>query len=213
MKTKLFAPIVAGCLAAACTLFVPGLRAQGPQGFNIGGGQGFGNSTGVIAIKNISINTPNTPQYTTIGGEEKRSQIQKWLEVEVEFSSTAPVTPEVAFKYYILVAGSLLVGEVTHVDVPAGQSLFSVMYVTPRTLATYLKGQPLNNATVQNIDVQVIRPGVAQPLSEKMLKQGPAFYNTLQQIPGLVLNKDQTPFAFLYWDRYEAIKKPRAAGL
>ncbi len=106
----------------------------------------------------------------------------------------------------------MLTGEVTHVDVPAGQSLFSVMYVAPRTLATYLKGQPLNNATVQNIAVQILRPGITQPLAEKQLKPGQPFYTTLQQIPGLVLNKSQTPFASLYWDRYEAIKNARPTG-
>ena len=28
----------------------------------------------------------------------------------------------------------------------------------------------------------------------------------LPQVTGMVLNKTQTPFAPLYWDRYEAIK-------
>ena len=64
----------------------------------------------------------------------------------------------------------------------------------------------------QNIAVQIVRPGVSQPLAEKQLKPGPPFYTTLQQVPGLVLNKSQTPFAFLYWDRYEAIKSRANSG-
>jgi hypothetical protein len=72
-----------------------------------------------------------------------------------------------------------------------------------------LRGQPLTNNAVQNIDVQIVRPGLNTPLAEKMLRPGPAFYQTLQQVPGLVRNKSETPFAPLYWDRYEAIKTSR----
>ena len=43
-----------------------------------------------------------------------------------------------------------------------------------------------------------------------MLHDGPPFYNTLQQIPGFVLTKAQTPYAPLYWDRYEQIKPASA---
>lgn len=206
MNKKLFAPLALVWLITL-TLLAPNLRAQG-----FGTGQGYGGGTGVFTVKNINVGTPNTPQYTTLAGEEKRYDIKKWLEIEVEFSSSAPVTPEVTLKYYVLLGGTLLTGEVTHVDVPAGQSLFSVMYIAPRTLATMLKGAPLSNATVQNIAVQIVKPGVSQPLAEKQLKGGPPFYTTLQQVPGLVLNKSQTPFAFLYWDRYEVIKNNRPTG-
>jgi len=34
----------------------------------------------------------------------------------------------------------------------------------------------------------------------------PQWFATLPQISGFVLNKDQTPFAPLYWDRYPQIK-------
>ena len=38
--------------------------------------------------------------------------------------------------------------------------------------------------------------------------QQPSGTATLQQVPGLLLNKNETPFAPLYWDRYEQIKPP-----
>ncbi len=37
------------------------------------------------------------------------------------------------------------------------------------------------------------------------------WWQNLQQVTGKVLNKNQTPFAPLIWDRYEQIKAPGAA--
>ncbi len=197
MKNK----FVSLLLAALCAVpSVPSLHAQYGAG---GGGAPLG--PGSMAIKAINVSTPTTPEFQTVSQVEKRYTLGKWLEVEVEFASVVPAK-EVTFRYNILLANTLLTGEVTHVDILPGQSLFSVMYVAPRALETLLRGQPLTSTTVQNIDVQILRPGVTAPLSERMLRQGPAFYNSMQQVPGMVLNKSQTPFAFLYWDRYEPIK-------
>ena len=91
-------------------------------------------------------------------------------------------------------------------DVPAGRILFTIAFIAPKTIATLLRGQPLTPASIQNIDVQILRPGISQPLANKMLRDGPAFYTTMQQVPGFVLNKSQTPFAPLWYDRYETVK-------
>ena len=115
--------------------------------------------------------------------------------------------------YSVLIAGTMLVGDQTLVDVPAGRNLFTIAFVAPKTIATLLRGQPLTSASIQNIDVQILRPGISQPLANKMLKDGPAFYTTMQQVPGFVLNKSQTPYAPLWYDRYETVKETtRRAG-
>ena len=200
MKKLLFTFLAAVSLFALAPV---GLLAQGQRPLP----GSFGPlAPGSYTIKAINPNLPKTPEYQTNTGEQKRYTLGTWLEIEVEFASAVPVTPELQFKYYVVIGNQLLVGTVTHVHVPAGQSLFSVMYVAPRTLTTLLKGQAITAATLQNVDVQILKPGVAAPLAEKMLKPGPAFYNTMQQVNGLVLNKAETPFAPLYWDRYEAIK-------
>ena len=49
------------------------------------------------------------------------------------------------------------------------------MYVAPRTLTTLLRGSPLTPTSVQNIAVQILRPGVAQPIAFKQLNGNPAF--------------------------------------
>ena len=208
MKKSLLAGLA---LTALSLLPSHPLRAQTGGANNLlTGGQGVG-VNGVIAIKNITVTTPLTPQFTTTNGDDqlKRYTPAKWLEVEVEFSTSAP-TREADFKFNIEIGNTLLVGDQTVVDMPAGQSLFTSMYVAPRTLTTLLRGAPLTPTTIQNIAIQVLRPGVTQPIAFKMLKDAPPFYNTMQQVSGFVLPKAQTPFAFLYWDRYEQVK-PAAA--
>jgi hypothetical protein len=45
---------------------------------------------------------------------------------------------------------------------------------------------------------------------ELSLTRSPAqWFATIPQISGFVLNKNETPFAPLYWDRYEQIKTAR----
>ena len=162
---------------------------------------------GDFLIKKVAPAVIRTPEYT-FNGDPRRFTQSQWLEVEVEFSARPEITPELTLRYYILFAGTLLTGEVTHVNIPAGQSLFSVMYVPPRNLARFLRGAPLTANSIENIAVQIVRPGVAQALAEFVLKPNPRgpWWTTLQQTPGFVLNKAETPFAPLYWDRYEAIK-------
>ena len=200
--------LLAGLALAAFSLAFPAPVLHAQANNLLVGGSGTG-VNGVFAIKNITVTTPLTPQFQTINGDDqlKRYTPAKWLEVEAEFSSSAPAR-EVTFRFNILMGNTLLTGEQTLVDVPAGPSLFTVMYVAPRTLTTLLKGAPLTPTAVQNIAIQIIRPGVSQPIAFKELNGVQRFFETMQQVPGFVLPKSETPFAFLYWDRYEAVKPP-----
>lgn len=164
-----------------------------------------------FAIKAIAPAVVRTPEFSYTGADQRRSQTGQWLVVETEFAARPEITPEVTVKYYILFNGSLLTGEVTHVNVPAGNSLFSAMYVSPRSLARFLKGATLSNTAIENIAVVITKPGVSAPLAEYVLRPNPKgqWWTTLQQVPGFVLNKNETPFAPLYWDRYEAIKSSK----
>ena len=194
-------------LALAGLLLIPGL-ARAQNSTSLIPSTGPGASNGQFVIKTISVSTPKTPEFSTVGGETqaKRYTLGVWLEVEVEFSATAP-TPEVAFHFDFAINGKLLTGDQTVQDVQPGQSLFTSVYVAPRTLTTLLKGQPVTVNTVQNARVQILRPGVAAPLAVKFQKEGGGnFFAQAQQIPGFVLSKSQTPFANLWWDRYETVK-------
>ncbi len=146
-----------------------------------------------------------TPDYTITGGPQKRSKVGQWLEVEVEFETKPEDIDDLTFKYTIMVEKKLLDGEVTHVNIPKGRDHFSVMYVAPRSLERLTGGKPLSPASIENVWVVVSKQG--QVLDQASFK--PAAVPNLPHLPGLVLNKMETPFAPLFFDRYEAIKTAR----
>jgi hypothetical protein len=160
-------------------------------------------------ITKIAPNFISSPQFTYTGAEQYQSdQRLRWLEVEVTFSAAPEFTDELTAKYFILFNGKLLTGEVTHVAIPAGRDNRSVMYVTPKSLERLMLGRTMTNNALQNIAVQLSQQGALK--AELSLNRAPQlWYATMPQIAGLVLNKNETPFAPLYWDRYCQIKTAR----
>jgi hypothetical protein len=159
-------------------------------------------------ITKITKNLISTPQFTYTGAEQFQSdQRNRWLEVEVEFAAAPEFTDELTFRYYILFNGKLLTGEVTHTNIPAGRANRSVMYVSPRTLARFSDNRSITANMFQNIAIQIVQQGaVRDELS--LVRAAAQWFASMPQVSGFVLNKNETPFASLYWDRYEQIKAP-----
>ncbi|MBA3963765.1 MAG: hypothetical protein H0X40_17950 [Chthoniobacterales bacterium] len=159
-----------------------------------------------IRLTKITTNLISSPEFTYTGAEQfQANQRERWLEVEVEFTAVPDFTEEATFKYYILVGGKLLTGEVTHVSIAVGKGLRSVMYVPPRVLAHIMGARPVGLNSVENVAVQVLVGGAVKDDLSAQRAQA-QWFTTLQGIPNMVLNKNETPFAPLYWDRYAQIK-------
>jgi len=157
-------------------------------------------------ITKITRNLVTAPQFNYSGAERyPTNQRDRWLQVEVEFTASQ-FTDELTFKYYILFNGTLLTGEVTHVNIPASRENRSVMYVPPRALERFANNRPITENLFQNVAVQIVQQGGVKA-EASLARAQPQWFATLQPAPsGFVLNKNQTPFAPLYWDRYEQIK-------
>ena len=166
-------------------------------------------AAGDFRITKISKDLISTPQLAFTGAEQHAlNGRNRWLEVETEFTAGPDFTGELTFKYYILFNGNLLTGEVTHVNILSGRGKRSVMYVSPNALEHFSGNRPITPDACQNIAVQIVHEGSVK--SEASLARAQAqWYAALPQVSGFVLNKDQTPFAPLYWDRYEQIKLGR----
>jgi len=171
---------------------------------------GFGQApAGNYSVTKITKNLITSPQFTYTGAQQYvANQRDRWLEVEVEFTSTAEFTDELTLRYYILVNGSVLTGEVTHTNVAAGRERRSVMYVPPQALARVMGRNPLASNSVQNIAVQIVQQGAVKD-EQNLVRAAPQWFKGLPTLTSLVLNKNETPFAPLYWDRYEQIKPAR----
>jgi len=172
-------------------------------------------------ITKITPDMVTTPDYNFSFGPKgkKVSKNKDFLEVEVSFDwqprqKKPEFLDEVTINYYILLnnksrenpQGTLLTGSVTHVAIPQAKGLNSVMYVSPRTLERFFEGRTPNSASSGVVDVGVTITQQGQLVAESSWKGKGQWWSTLQQVSGYVLNKNETPFAPLAWDYYEAIK-------
>lgn len=172
-------------------------------------------------MSQITPDMVTTPDYNYSFGPKgkKVSKNKDFLEVEVSFDwqprqKKPEFLDEVTINYFILLnnksrenpQGTLLTGSVTHVAIPQAKGLNSVMYVSPRTLERFFEGKIPNSASSAVVDVGVTITQQGQLVAESSWKGKGQWWSTLQQVSGYVLNKNETPFAPLAWDYYEAIK-------
>ncbi len=177
---------------AALAMFTTGASAQVPV---------------VVGPRNVKINkilpaVVKTPEFN-VNIANKRSESLSWFEFEVEFEvDGVEMVDELTLSYSVLFNNKLCVGEVTHVNIPKGKDHYSVMYLSPRTLDRLTGGKQMNSGMLENIKVEIKKSG--QLLTEKSMNAKPL--PNVQQMPGLLVPKSETPFQVLWWDRYEAVK-------
>ena len=152
-----------------------------------------------------------SPEYQINSGPQKRYKIGTWLEIEVPYETLMDDIPELTFEYVIGIGTGpnekLLDGTVTYINIPKGRDHFAVMYIPPRTLDKLTGGKPLSQGDIANVWITVKSQGATVALDALKPENIPT---NLAHLPGLILNKNQTPFAPLYYDRYETIKESAA---
>ena len=176
-------------------------------------------------ITKIDPSMPMTPAITSdIPPKSAGGMPKKWLDVDVSFTwkprlTTDKFADDVVVNYYILLAnksalfpqGTLLSGQVMHTSIPANSQseLRSVMFVSPRTLERFFDGRVPASKESAIFDIGVTISHLGQVVASKSFKS-PAgdWWPQYQQTAGYLLNKNETPFAPLFWDYYEAVKKP-----
>jgi hypothetical protein len=166
----------------------------------------------------------DSPAYSGARYDKRGSRAKQWLEVEVTFEwqprlRDPKYTDELTFNYYILLKnksvlypqGTLLVGSVAHTSIPQERDMHSVVYISPRALERFFDGRVPGNVDQALVDVGVTITKQGQEVAATSWKSRTgSWWPQFQQTTGFVLNKNETPFAPLAWDYYEAIK-PRAS--
>ncbi len=161
---------------------------------------------GDVKLGKVQPSLEKTPEFQVTGSTPKRSKNRQWLEIEVEYETKPEEIPELSFKFSVMIEKHLIDGDVAYINIPKERDHYAVMYIPPRTLEKLTGGHALTPASIENVWVEVSFSG--QVLDKASFKQGLAMPN-LQHSPGL-LTKDLTPFAPLYFDRYET-QKPGGA--
>ena len=160
-----------------------------------------------VKIEKIAPAIVGTPEFTVTQTTAKRSQAQKWMEIEVEFAvEGVELIDELTFKFDVLLNGKLCPGEITHVNIPKGRERYTIMYLSPRNLDRITGGKQLTAAMIENVWITISKQGQALAVSSMKDKGKPV--PNLPQFPGLLTPKSETPFSVLWTDRYEAVKLP-----
>lgn len=177
--------------------------------------------------------TATDPKFDTIqspmfGGNtgQKSWKPKDWLEAEVKFRVEMPKSYKqhfvdtVTVRWYVAAdnpAGKgyvLLEKEVTHVNVPVGEDMHSSVYLSPSAIKR-LTGKDRARGAISYIGGEIMVNGTSLESNKERYfssKGKPGWWRSgglsrYDAIP--LLNKNETPFALLWWDRYAEIKAER----
>jgi len=174
-------------------------------------------------IRKISPSIISTPTLNYVTGPVKPSRSKNWMELEVTFewhprSSVEKFADDVMVNYYVLMTeksvdspnGTLLTGQVTLVSVPAKTSTprRTVMYLSHRTMQHFSGGKDHYSpqSVLNNIGVTISYHG--KVVAEKSLNGSGEWWKNYQPVTGYLVSKEMSPFAPLFSDYYEDVKKP-----
>lgn len=164
-----------------------------------------------------------------VGGNTGRKswKPKEWLEAEVKLKIEMPSNykqnfiDSVTVKWFVAVenpSGSgyvLLEKEVEHVNVPVGEEVYSSVYLSPAAIKRLSGSERASKSVVSHVGGEVLVNGTSLQSNKEryFTSKGKIGWWTsgslsrYDRIP--LLNKNETPFKFLWWDRYAEIKPER----
>ena len=182
----------AGAMAQA----VPGLAAPGAAGSDI------------LRIRKMApVPATKTPIYQASVRTQASARSLDWWRVMVEYETAPEWIDELEFTYYAYLedqsnknAPVMFRGTVTYVNIPKGRH-FSDMFLHPNVVARM--------GAVKQIAVVVKAKGATVAMESTATRAN--WWDGFSPVDGVMMNRSQTPFAFVDFDTYEAIKPSAAA--
>jgi len=160
-----------------------------------------------------------SPEFN--GGNQKAFKPKEWLEIEASFKVLMKPEPPsktaetILVKWYVAVQhpeknGSylLLTKDVTHVNVPLNEEIFSSVYLSPASVMRLTGSDRANKNAIELVGYEVLVNG--EKIAQETNKNKIGWWNAASEkisrsdtVP--LLNKMETPFANHWWDRYAEI--------
>lgn len=160
-----------------------------------------------------------SPDFNT--SKPKDFKAKDWLEIEAAFKvEMRPEPPSktaerVMVKWYIAVehpekkgAYLLLTKDITHVNVPLNEKIYSSVYLSPASIKRLTGSDRAGKGVVNLVGYEILINGEKVASETSGSKVG--WWNTASDkisrsdsVP--LLNKAETPFANMWWDRYAEI--------
>ncbi len=165
--------------------------------------------------------SPTIDGRTTV----KKFTPKEWLEVELKLKIESSNRDEdfadrVSVKWYIAAKVSennttkvrLLEKEINYVNVPIGEEVYVSVYLSPTAVKRLSGRDDAGKAIIEEVGGEITVNGV-QPVKSSgifttMSRKKGKWWDALtpyKKIP--LLNKNETPFKFFWWDRYAEIEE------
>lgn len=160
-----------------------------------------------------------------IGGAKNGFKPKDWLEIEAGLKvdiSPAPrskTADRILVKWYVAVENPdkqgtylLLTKDITHVNISLGDEVFSSVYLSPSSVRRLTGGDRAGKSMVFMVGYEVLVNGVK--VAEETSDGKVGWWNSSSDkisrsdtIP--LLDKSETAFAHMWWDRYAEISKEK----
>jgi len=143
-----------------------------------------------------------TPEFKN-DASEPQAQAREWARISVQYDTDAEWIDELVFSYMVLVKHpktgvfTMFPGAVTYIDISKGKRHTSTVFLRPATLERY----GIVEWAGVRIDLKGTRVAAAQ-----MPDDASPWTTSYPTKEGVLLNRDQTPFAQVSIDNYETIK-------
>lgn len=189
-------------------------------GFSIG--SAFGQAAKVVGEKPSFDDLPS-PEFS--GGKQKAFKPKDWLEIETKLKISLSPEPKsktcekLTVKWFIAVknpekAGSmlLLTKDIEHVNAPLDEEIFCSVYLSPASIKRLTGSDKGGKNAVEIVGYEVLINGEKVATETSKFKAG--WWNAAsdkisrsESVP--LLNKSETPFSTMWWDRYAEVAGDR----
>ncbi len=181
------------------------------------------NAQGKADVSNLNFEDIPSPDVQV--GKAKSFKPKDWLEVEAGIKIPATNADQkksgfinqVTVKWYVAVdnpdgKGVIKLSKtINHINVPIDEEIFSSVYMSPANIKRLTGKDKAGKSAVKAVGLEVLVDGVK--VGEGTVKEKEGWWNagslSDQSDKFPLLNKDETPFSMLWWDRYAEIQKDR----
>lgn len=181
-------------------------------------GSAFGQAAKVVGEKATFDDLPS-PEFS--GGKQKSFKPKDWVEIEAKLKISLAPEPKsktcerLTVKWYVLVknpekTGSmlLLTKSVEHVNAPLEEDVYCSIYMSPASIKRLTGSDKGGKNAVEAVGYEVLINGEKVAAETSKFKVG--WWNAASDkisrsdtVP--LLNKAETPFSNMWWDRYAEV--------
>lgn len=200
----------------ALSLFASAIIAS----LSIGGA--YGQQAKVVG-ENPAFDDLQSPEFS--GGTQKSFKPKDWLEIEVKLRVSLAPEPKsktldkLLIKWYVLVKNPeksnsmlLLTKDVEHVNIPLEEDIYASVYLSPASLKRLTGSDRGGKRAVEAVGYEVLIDGraVAAETTKYKVNWWNASSDKISRSDAVpLLNKSETPFSNMWWDRYAEVSEPR----